>query len=100
MPAPNRLPPPPYRTARDRIAARRAAQRARSPRAIGTMLALVALLVAVVLVLVLRRAEQTLEAIQQQDPRRAPAAATVRAAQGDRNDLAATRFQCGGHGFV
>jgi polyisoprenyl-teichoic acid--peptidoglycan teichoic acid transferase len=82
VPAPNRLPPPPYRTARDRVAARRAARRARRPRLVGATLALVALLVAVMLVVVLRRAEQTLETIQQDDPRRAPAAATARAAQG------------------
>ncbi|MFL5802880.1 MAG: LCP family protein [Roseiflexaceae bacterium] len=74
--------PPPGQTARDRINARRAARRGYGLRRAGVALGAVVLLIAVVAGLLLRRADQTLRAIQQDDPRRQPAAATASAVSG------------------
>lgn len=70
MPASGRRPPQRYQTARERVAARRAARRSGGW---GALLLAVALVVVFALVaLALRRADHTLATIQQNDPRRAP----------------------------
>ena len=69
MPDPNRRPAQPL-SARERVAARRRAQRGGSWRIFGAGLAAAALLLLAALLLGLRQADRTLGAIEQEDPRR------------------------------
>jgi polyisoprenyl-teichoic acid--peptidoglycan teichoic acid transferase len=75
----NHQPPTSPQTARDRVAARRAARRLGLRRQLLLALGLVAALAVVALALVLLRANRALTTIQQEDPRRRP---TVVASQG------------------
>jgi polyisoprenyl-teichoic acid--peptidoglycan teichoic acid transferase len=74
---PPRLQPPPQRPAR-----RTTRLRGRTIRVAGIALGAIALLVVVLFALALRRADQTLRTIEQNDPRRGPVAATASAARG------------------
>jgi LCP family protein required for cell wall assembly len=71
--SPSGTTPPPGQTARERLNARRAARRSQSLRRAGLVLVGGVLLIIVAVALLLRRADQTLQTIQQEDPRRQPA---------------------------
>jgi LCP family protein required for cell wall assembly len=67
--------------------------RGRAYRAAGIVLGAIALLLIVLVVLVLRRTDQTLRTIEQNDPRRGPATATASAARGQGQPAAAQPIQ-------
>ena len=75
MSEPPRLRPPSQRPARTRVRTRgMAQQRGRTMHIAGIVLGAIVLLVGALVVLALRRADQTLRTIEQNDPRRGPSA--------------------------